>query len=270
MSSALVLAGGGVAGIAWETGVLLGVREVGVTVSPDLVVGTSAGSAVGAQVLSGLDLEELYARQIADEHQELTPELDLERLIALYSDIGDLTGGLSMELRIKVGAVAQEATTVPLAARRAVISWRLPTHTWPATDLRITAVDANTGELVVLDRNSGVDLVDAVMASCAVPAVWPPVPLLGRVLVDGGMRSLTNLDLAAGYDDVLVLVPMAGPALTRVTDDADALRAAGATVTVIAADEQAAAVMAANPLDPALRRPAAEQGRRQGRLGLPA
>ena len=112
MSFALVLAGGGVTGIAWETGLLLGLREAGVHLAPDLVIGTSAGSAVGAQLLSGVDLGELYARQIADEHRELTPELDLEQLIALFSEVGDITGGLTRELRVKVGAFAKTAATV--------------------------------------------------------------------------------------------------------------------------------------------------------------
>ena len=268
MSFALVLAGGGVTGIAWETGLLLGLREAGVHVAPDLVIGTSAGSAVGAQLLSGVDLGELYARQIADEHRELTPELDLEQLIALFSEVGDITGGLTRELRVKVGAFAKTAATVSVETRRDVIAWRLPSPTWPSVDLKVTAVDADTGELVVLDRNSGVELIDAVAASCAVPGVWPPVPLLGRLLMDGGMRSVTNLDLAQGCSEVLVLVPLAGAGMTRVSTEADALRALGATVTVIVADEEGTAAMAGNPLDPSLRRPAAEAGRRQGRLGL--
>ena len=55
MTHALVLAGGGVTGVAWETGVLLGLRDAGHDIigNLDLVVGTSAGSTVGAQILSG-------------------------------------------------------------------------------------------------------------------------------------------------------------------------------------------------------------------------
>lgn len=268
MTSALVLAGGGVTGIAWETGLLLGLREAGVTLSPDLVIGTSAGAAVGAQLLSGTDLEELFARQVADEHREITPELDLEQLIALFSEVGDLSAGLTRELRVTVGAFAKTGSSVTVQARQDVIRWRLPSHTWPTTPLRITTVDTDTGELVVLDATSGVELVDAVAASCAVPGVWPPVPLLGRLLMDGGTRSMANLDLAAGADDVLVLVPLAGAGVARVEQEAEALRGKGSIVTVVVADEAATSAMAGNPLDPALRRPAAEAGRRQGRLGL--
>ncbi|MBP2326195.1 putative acylesterase/phospholipase RssA [Kibdelosporangium banguiense] len=59
---ALVLGGGGVAGIAWMTGLLAGLAESGKDVTgADLIVGTSAGSAVAAQLGSGLSLDELYA-----------------------------------------------------------------------------------------------------------------------------------------------------------------------------------------------------------------
>ena len=60
----------------------------------------------------------------------------------------------------------------------------------------ITAVDAVTGEFTVFTADSGVDLVDAVAASCAVPGVWPPVTIGDRRFVDGGVRSPVNADLA--------------------------------------------------------------------------
>lgn len=263
MTRALVLAGGGVTGIAWETGVLLGLSETGRLGSFDVVIGTSAGAAVGAQLASGAPLAELYARQVADEHGEIDPQLDLEPLIAFFTSMGDMSNGVPPEKLREVGSFARSAKTVPLADRREVIAWRLPAHDWPSTDLRVTTVDAETGELVVLDASSGVSLVDAVMASCAVPGVWPPVPLLGRLLIDGGVRSATNLDLAAGYDDVVVLVPMTqGPMKALVEKEAAALPG---SVTVIAADAAAETAMGANALDPAMRRPAAEAGLRQGR-----
>ena len=60
-SKALVLSGGGITGIAWELGLLRGLEEGGVDFNDlDLIVGTSAGSSVGAQITSGLNLEELY------------------------------------------------------------------------------------------------------------------------------------------------------------------------------------------------------------------
>ena len=67
---------------------------------------------------------------------------------------------------------------------------------------------ADNGEFVAFEKSSGVSLVDAVAASCAVPGVWPPVTINGRRYIDGGMRSAVNADLAAGYERVVVLAPI--------------------------------------------------------------
>src|ERR1700677_148088 len=80
--STLVLGGGGVAGIAWITGLLAGLADAGHDVTGvDLIVGTSAGSTVGAQLGSGVSLEELYARQTEPDRQtpEIMADLDLEK-----------------------------------------------------------------------------------------------------------------------------------------------------------------------------------------------
>jgi len=268
MSCALVLSGGGVAGIAWETGVLLGLRDAGCALLDrcDLVIGTSAGAVVGAQVLAGVDLDVLYARQLDPMHQEIAAEFDLERLMEIF---GDLASGTPLDTaaRQRIGTIASAAPTVPETARRAVIEWRLPSHAWPEVALRVTAVDIGSGELRVFDRSSGIPLVDAVAASCAVPGIWPPVTIGDRRFMDGGVASVANAALATGAAQVVILAPMAGPALASTDAEIETLRGAGATVVLVAADDDdAAAVMSANPLDPATRRPSAEHGRRQGRL----
>jgi NTE family protein len=264
VSFALVLAGGGVTGIAWETGVLLGLRDEGVDVvaAADLVVGTSAGSTVGAQILSGTDLAQLYERQLGP-HQELSPEFDLERLIEVFTELAQGDRREAALLR-RVGEMALAATTVPEAERRAVIEWRLPSHDWPTSRLLIPAVDAGSGELVVFDAASGVGLVDAVAASCAVPGVWPPVTIGDCRYIDGGVRSTANADLAANHDGVLVLAPLAGPVAAELDAEVEALRAAGSGVVAIVTDDDAVAAMGPNPLDPGRRPEAAEHGRRQG------
>lgn len=130
-------------------------------------------------------------------------------------------------------------------------------HDWPARPLAVVAVDAVTGEPVVFDRTSGVGLVDAVAASCAVPGVWPPVTIGGGRYVDGGVRSLNNVDLAAGYDRVLVIAPVADPATeTQVA----ALTERGTHVEVVVPDDTSATIFAGDPLDPAVRTPAARAG----------
>ena len=268
MSVALVLAGGGVTGIAWELGVLAGLRDEGVdaAAAADLVVGTSAGSTVGAQVLGDIDLDDLVAVQLADAHSEITPELDLNVLGEIF---GEMSGGRlpDREGRIRIGSLALAAATIDEPTRRRVIEQRLPAHEWPETRFVVTAIDAVTGELATFDAASGVGLVDAVAASCAVPGVWPPVTIGDRRYVDGGVRSVANADLAEGCDVVVVLAPLGGPAARSMEPEVDALRRGGARVVVISADDEAITAMGVNPLDPAYRRPALEHGRRQGRAG---
>ena len=71
-------------------------------------------------------------------------------------------------------------------------------------DLLDAAVDTD-GEFRLLRREDGVALRDAVAASCAVPAVYPPVPIDGRLYVDGGARTGANADVAVDCDRVIVL-----------------------------------------------------------------
>jgi NTE family protein len=254
---ALVLAGGGVTGIAWELGLVVGLSRQRVDVTaPELILGTSAGSTVGAQITSGVPLTELEAAQLADETSEIAVDLDVDEFRARWAElVADAPD--AQTARARVGRMALEARTVPEQARRRAIEARLPVHEWPAQRLVITAVDAATGELVLFDRDTGVPLVDAVAASCAVPGVWPPVTIDGRRYVDGGARSLANADLAAGHDRVLVVVPMALEGPDREQLDAElAILAEAGKARVIAADDASLAAIGPNPLDPS-RRPAA-------------
>jgi NTE family protein len=262
---ALVLAGGGVAGIAWELGLIIGLGRQGVDVTnPDLIVGTSAGSTVGAQIASGVPLAELEAAQLSEVTREIAVDLDVEAfratLAELVADAPD-----PQTARARVGSMALEAKTVPEEVRRQAIEARLPVHEWPAQPLVVAAIDAATGELSLLDRDSGVSLVDAVAASCAVPGVWPPVTIEGRRYIDGGARSLANADLAAGHDRVLVVVPMALEGPYR--DDLDAelvILAETGKTRVIAADDASLAAIGPNPLDPSRRPDAYRAGVAQG------
>jgi NTE family protein len=267
MTHALVLGGGGVAGIAWEIGLLAGLDDTGLSVrDADLVVGTSAGSAVAAQLASGLPLAELLRRQVDPTAQtpEIAAEFDPEWLAAQFAYDPE-NPPAPAELRRRMGRIALDAPTVGEAERRAVIEARVPVDAWPADHrLLIVAVDAHTGEERVFDRDSGVSLVDAVAASCAVPGVWPPVTIGGSRYVDGGVRSAENADLAEGHDTVLVLQAMELPELTHLDDQVRALRERGSAVLVVKPDEEALAAMGANPLDPSVRTPTATAGRRQG------
>lgn len=267
MTHALVLAGGGVTGVAWETGVLLGLRDAGhdIIANLDLVVGTSAGATVGAQILSGTDLAELYAGQTAEKHNEISPQLDLDALATIFGEMA-LGGTTTDEQRIRIGELALGATTVDEPTRRAVIEKRLPSHNWPTTPLILTAIDALTGEFVTWTKDSGVSLVDAVTSSCAVPSVWPCVTINNRRYYDGGLRNSANAHLASGHADVIVIAPMTGGPSTIVNAELDELTASGSTIRMIVADAEAIEAMGPNSLDPRFRRVAAEHGRRQGRI----
>jgi NTE family protein len=262
---ALVLAGGGVAGIAWELGLIDGLSRHGVDVTaPDLIVGTSAGSTVGAQIASGIPLAELGRAQLADETSEIGVDLDVDEFRARVTDlVADAPDHRTA--RARIGRMALDARTVPTEERRRSIEARLPVHAWPARRLVVTAVDAATGELSTFDRGSGVSLVDAVAASCAVPGVWPPVTINGRRYIDGGVRSIANADLAAGHDRALVVVPMRleGPVGERLDAELAILAEAG-KIRVLAANDVSLTAIGPNPLDPARRPPAYLAGLAQG------
>lgn len=258
---ALVLGGGGITGIAWEWGVLAGLAKAGIALNEaDVVVGTSAGSVVGAQMASGIDPAERYEAQLAPPDGEIAAALGSGTVLRL---------GLAMfagsrtprRVRQRIGRLARRARTGDEAARVAVIDSRLPVKEWPERRLLITAVDTATGEFRVFDRDAGVPLVSAVAASCAVPAVWPPVTIDGRRYMDGGVRSGANADLAAGYDKIVVLAPLPrgfGP-MTGVTAQVEELRK-GSSVALVTPDATALAAFGRNVLDPAKRADAARAG----------
>jgi len=270
MKRALVLADGGVAGIAWELGVLRGIQDAepdleSSLAAADIIVGTSAGSAVAGQVTSGTPLEDLYAAQLAPGSSEIEVDFDMDDLIVRFASVAD-GARTPEEIRRRIGVLALATQTVEESARRAAIAARLPVHTWPDRVVLLTAIEAETGELTVFTRESGVSLVDAVAASCAVPGVWPPVTIDGHRYVDGGVRSGTNADLAAGCDRVLIITPTSADAPSPWGDPEGELeRLRPADVRVVHADEASLAAFGTNPLSPATRGPSARAGRELGR-----
>ena len=169
--TALVLGGGGVTGIAWELGLLAGLADAGIDLtSADRVVGTSAGSVVGAQITSGLPLEDLYAEQVGPVDHEIGAELGRGFVLKFLPMM--LRPGSLQTKRRRIGAAALKAHPAGGRERIAVIESRVGSLEWPDRDLRITAMEAETGAFRIFDRTSGVDLVHAVAASCAVPLVW--------------------------------------------------------------------------------------------------
>jgi NTE family protein len=277
---ALVLGGGGSTGHAWLIGVVAGLFEAGLDVTEaDLVIGTSAGSTAAAQITSAIPAGLLAGILAAASQPPNGPvgsgrgpgpigpaSSHLERTSAIIAAAED-----AADMRRRLGAAALEMDAASDGSRqarwRATVAARLPNELWPQRQMLITAVNARTGEPVVFDRHSGVDLVDAVAASCASGFAYG---IGGSLYIDGGYRSnAENADLAAGYSRVLVLSPFSGRSRTPVdwgmhlATQVEELRAGGSRVETIFPDSEH--MFGANAMDLSLRPPAARAGYDQGR-----
>jgi len=262
---ALVLGSGGHTGIAWEIGIIQGLLESGVDVrDADLLIGSSAGSVVASHLALDRDIEEaieqLDAPEVAATAATMGP-----RVLVRYAAAGLRPGSPArsrawLTRRAARSAVLDEDTFV------AAVGHGLGEAGWPERDLMITAVRADTGEGVAFTKDSGVPLARAVAASCAVPLIYPPVTIHGDPYVDGGIRTLTNADMAAGADRVLVIAPIAF-AVRRMNRPRAQLAGLGAHVrsTCVVPDENAVRAIGRNLLDPSRVDPARRAGLVQGR-----
>src|ERR1700733_13156743 len=214
---ALVLGSGGAAGNAWEIGIIAGLAEAGLdmTEAADLVIGTSSGAPAAAQVRRGIPGAELFASvlsppvQPVGQNRERPPALPMATVFERMRGISAAATS-AVDLQRAMGAFGLECDSLlgPTAGQhRAVVAARLSRHEWPARRLIVVAVDAHTGELATFDRDSGVDLVDAVTAGTALPGSSPPININGTPYINGGVRSAENADLASGYANVVVLSP---------------------------------------------------------------
>ena len=278
---ALVLGGGGSTGNAWLIGVIAGLFDAGLDVTTaDLTIGTSAGSTAGAQ-MAGATPTELFAAILAAAPQHRTgpvgsvrgpvssrPVVDhLERIRKIIASAED-----AADMRRRMGAAALDLDAASdgswQAQWRATVAARLPSRRWPGRSVLITAVDAETGEPVVFHRHSGVDLADAVAASCASGL---PYRIGDKRYIDGGYRRNENADLAAGHGRVLVLSPFGGRTRhpldwgMQLAAQVDELRAGGSGVETIFPDGNSEQLFGANAMDLSLRPPAARAGYEQGK-----
>ena len=293
-SRALVLSGGGPVGIAWESGLLGGFAKAGLDLSkPDFIMGTSAGSFVGARLAMGVTPEDLAAPFLA---------MDDAKPAALPAGSGDKAGpnasppntallfrrmqqaqasGKSPEaIRADIGAFALEAETIGEDAFiRSFGRWmsELQEDAWPTRGYTCTAVDALTGGFHLWTKDSGVGLARAVASSCSVPGIYPPVTIKGRRYIDGGMRSGSNADQATGYDRVVVIAiragaegPLAERAKLILDGEVKVLTDAGAEALVVYPDAASIAAFGANMMDARRRPPAAKAGYAQGLVGAEA
>jgi NTE family protein len=261
------------------------------TEAADLVIGTSAGATAAAQVRSGIPPAELLASvlsppvQPAAQNRERPPALPMATVFERMRAIGAAATSAA-DLQRAMGAFGLESDSVlePGAGqRRALVAARLPSPEWPEKAMIVVAINAHTGELVAFDRDSGVELVDAVTASTALPGLVPTVSINGDRYIDGGVRSTDNADLALGFANVVVLSPLGGRSQTPpeagqfeglrrqaewgtdLASQVEGLRNQGSHVEVITPDVESQAAMGTNQMDPATRIPAARAGFAQGK-----
>jgi NTE family protein len=292
MTRALVLSGGGPVGIAWQTGLAAGLAAKGVDLrTADFIVGTSAGSAVGAQLALGRDMSIVLDRY----RSAGSPGAEGQPAPASAgrSAATAATPGRMQELmRLMAESAASDAS--PEEARAAIGRFALESETGPEERFvagfsylagepfpdgyACTAVDAESGEFKVWDASSGAPLDRAVASSCAVPGVFPPITINGRRYIDGGMRSGTNADLAAGHAKVLIVTLMSGARasstasgdprmqryLERMARERQVLLDAGAEIEMVGPDEESASIMGVNLMDGRIAPAAADAGFRQG------
>ena len=283
MTKALVLSGGGSVGIAWEIGVAAGLARRGIDLrDADFITGTSAGSAVGAQLALGWDLEELVSRQRMIGRTAASSSSgssgggpsgqQMTELFAVMT-VASAMSGPPEERRAAIGRFALSADALP--EDQFVASFRyLKGASWPDR-YTCTAVDAVSGEFAVWDADAGVELDRAVASSCAVPGLFAPITIKGRRYIDGGMRSGTNADLATGHDRVLIISVLGAIGATgaqesrsvrdgQLESEIAILTESGAAVEVIAVDEAGVRVIGVNLMDRSLIPAAVAEGIRQG------
>ena len=256
----LVLGGGGTAAVGWELGVLRGLAAAGLDLArADAIVGTSAGAVVGCRLTAGACIDVESWAEAARNQRPV--DVDFPALMRRLADLGSGAAD-PRSARRRIGEWALAAATGSGRERLAEIASLIGRTEWPDADLTVTAVDAWSGDLVTFTRHTGVPLVAAVAASCAVPGVWPPVQIRDRFFIDGAVRSAVNASVAAGSRAMLVLAPQAGPGgldreLGRLSVDTH--------VEAMTPDDDSLRAFGSNPLDPATGPASAAAGLRQGR-----
>jgi len=231
---ALVLGAGGATGHAFHAGVLstLAERTGWDARTADLIVGTSAGSGVGAILRVGLSPQDLAARAtgepVSTDAAKLVSKLGAPATAFALDEQptgsgagprriagpGVLSNAMRRPWTVRAGAVAAamlppgRRSTQPIS--RGIKAVHGPG--WPDQPLWLCAVRSDDARRVVFGRDESpqADLGDAVAASCAIPGYFEPVEIDGVTYIDGGAHSPTNADVLNGesFDAIVVSSPM--------------------------------------------------------------
>lgn len=267
-STAVVLGGGGLAGIGWTIGALAALEESGALrlSSADHVIGTSAGAAVAAAVLQAGSAGAEYDKMVrkARRNDELAPVVSLTDVLPDVMAIhgGEDTVAAKTERFMRL---SRERSGIDPSRRRDAIARRVGEDSWPSARFDITAVRAD-GSRTVFTGESGIGLVDALTASCAVPGLWPVVRIDGEDYIDGGTFSLTNAELAGDADRVIVLQPMPELPTYAIAERQEVLGRA----VLVEPSERARAGFGSAPFDPDVRGVAAVLGYEDGLAAVSA
>jgi NTE family protein len=226
--------GGGERGLAWQVGVLAGVADAGLDLrAAGTILGTRAGAVAATRLAAGLD-----PRADADRIAAFAPPPEPTQLrraaasarpqvAAIMRGAGD-----AAERRRRAGQFALRWRGVlSVDAHVAREAARLPQVAWPDA-LALVAVDADTGERVVLDRSSGAPLAVGVAATRAVPGLVAPVSVAGRRLLDGALGSAANADLLPDGLDLAIVV-LAAPGDDALAGERASLQARGTHVVAV-------------------------------------
>ncbi|GIJ48856.1 patatin [Virgisporangium aliadipatigenens] len=285
----LVLGAGGTLGAAWMVGALGAVeRRIGRPLrGVDLMVGTSAGSILAAALRCGITVDTLVAHQrgegLADLPDAAEFARDTGRMPPLPRFRLGSPGLLASAARAPLQVHPRVAASALLPAGRAqhrvlhaFVSSLSARSSWPRRPTWIISVNYGSGRRVAFGRTGApaASLADAVVASCSIPGWHEPRLIDGQRYVDGGVRSVTSLDLLsrAGLDEVYVLAPMAGHDLGRPLNPAlrterffrnvitswlmaevRKVEAAGTAVTVLTPGPADVAAIGLNLMDPGRR-----------------
>ena len=211
----LVLAGGGAKGVA-HLGVIRVLEEMRVPV--DVLVGTSMGAIVAGAYATGLTAEDMERRVraadlpsiLVDRPRSMRSQRskELERRNVLGAEFGVGKDGI----KLPTGAIVGQNIEVFLGDLAGAVSDIGSFDDLPIP-FRAVATDIVTGQMVVLDRG---DLISAMRASMAVPGVFSPVELDGRLLVDGGLVRNLPVDVARAMGaEIIIAVNLSTTARTR-------------------------------------------------------